>query len=50
MFQNFWVSTMFMLQRVKSRFSVENIFSLTVPKVSVGDPFGFSLISGNEKG
>ena len=26
------------------------IFCVTVPKVFVGDSFGFSLISGNEKG
>ena len=37
-----------MLQRVRSRFSVD-FFCLTVPKISVGEPFSVSLISGTEK-
>ena len=39
-FHYFWVSTSFMLQRVKSRFSVENVLSHSAEKF-VGDPFSF---------
>ena len=39
-FHYFWVSTNLMLQRVKSRFSVENVLSQSAEKF-VGDPFSF---------
>ena len=39
-FLYFWVSTNLMLQRVKSRFSVENVLSHSAEKI-VGDPFSF---------
>ena len=39
-----------MLQRVTSRFSIFcRIYCLTVPKISVGEPFTVALISGIEK-
>ena len=39
--ENLWYRKFFMLQRVMSRFSIfcQNFFRLTVPKISVGEPF-----------